>query len=218
VIGIIFCFVRFEWYPSFYYAVLQASNIFLIVACAMLLTGPLLVLVAYKADFARDFVVILVLQCTVMFFGVKLLYVERPVFLVFSVDRFVVVTANSINQSTISPLVFLDSITNSKPLSVAAHLPESADLSSMLNVLKGGADIEFQPSLYEPIENQALKIKDKARDYTQVLAAAYPGITNESSTVFYPLVNPKGDDKLIAFDLKKMNVVVLYDLDPWVKK
>jgi hypothetical protein len=206
----VFGVVKFYWYPTFYFSLLGANKILLFFGVALLVSGPLLVLLAFKEAFKKDFVVILILQSIVFFFWVKLLYDERPIFLVFSVDRFVIVTENSIDLNQLSPLVFLDSLNAVKPFVVAAYLPNSEDMSFMNNVL--GGDIEYRPNLYEPLINQIENLKQRALAYDGVVSSE---LGEGINPLFFPLVNPKGEDKLILFGLDEMNVVELFDVDPW---
>lgn len=225
VIAVLFYIVRFVWYPSYYYTVLNAADIFMIVAGSALVAGPLLAFIVYKADrhhFFKDLIVILLLQASALLIGLKILYSERPLFLVFSVDRFVVITANSIDQRKISPLVSLEKLEIDKPLLVAAYLPSSVNVSFIMDVMNGAPDIELRPGLYEPIRYQIEDVKERGYRMDTVLAE-YPGLSSELNSVkmdeinvmAYPLVNLKSQDMLILIDVDSLTPIKIVNVAPW---
>lgn len=225
VIAVLFYIVRSVWYPSFYFTVLNVGNIFVILSGTVIVIGPLLSLIVYKADkhlFTKDLFVILLLQLTALLLGVKVLYSERPLFLVFSVDRFVVITANSIDQSKISPDVSMEALESDEPLVVAAYLPRSVNLTVMIDVMNGAPDIEFRPGLYEPIQYQIESIKERGVKMDAVLAM-FPRLTDELNLVkidnvnamAYPLVNLKGQDMLLFMDIDRLRPIKIANVAPW---
>lgn len=221
----LFYIVRYVWYPSYYYTVLNTAHIFMILAGTLFVIGPLLSLIVYKSDrylFFKDLSVILLLQMSALLLGVKVLYSERPLFLVFSVDRFVIITANSIDQSKTSPFVSMEVLESDEPLVVAAYLPLGVNVSVMMDVLNGAPDIEFRPELYEPIQYQIEGVKKRGVKIDTVLGV-FPRLTDELNPVkidqinamAYPLVNLKGQDMLILMDVDRLRPIKIVNVAPW---
>lgn len=223
----LFCVIRFKWYPSFYYSIREVSSLFIPLAITLIIIGPLFTFFAYKENrhsMARDLAVIVILQLSALSIGIHKIYTERPLFMVFSVDRFVIVTANSVDQNTISPLVLLDMPGGEMPMLVAAHLPKDSDLSFMLEVLNGAPDIEFRPELYEPVVYQRKQIQAKGYK-TGAIRAKFQKLKDEqimieknldrSNLLGYPLVNSSAEDKIILIDVDKLKPVKVIDVSPW---
>ena len=226
VAAALFCVVRFAWYPSFYYSLLNASGILILVSCSVMVVGPLLACIVYKSDkqkFFKDFIVILLLQVSALLMGAKVLYSERPIFLVFSVDRFVAVTANSIDERKVSPLVLLETLGMKTPVMVAAYFPKTDTLSFTLDVMDGAPDIELRPELYEPPLYQIDEIKGRGVSMSAVIQE-YPDLASELSStevantnlLAYPLVSLKGQDRLLLVDTGQLTPIKTFNVVPWV--
>lgn len=227
LISVLFYFVRVEWYPSFYYSLLEVPNGFFIFALSLIVIGPIFSAFIFKSEkknLPNDLLVVVLLQMATLLIGVHRLYSERPLFLVFSVDRFVVVTANSIDQHSISPLVMLDRVATNTPILVAAHLAKNTDITFMLEVLKGGPDIELRPDLYEPLDYQLNQMKVKGRTW-DAICVKFPQLADDQiikennidtrNMLGYPLVNSKSRDQIILFDIDKLKPVHVIDVLPW---
>ena len=154
-----------QWYPSFYFNTLGILPIFLITLITNIFIFPLFTLIVYKKNKPKllfDLTVIILLQITAFIYSVYTIHSERPLFLVYSIDRFVVVTANSINIKEVKNPEFL----LNSPQVLAAAMPKEKSLQSelLISVISGGPDIEYQPGLYEPLINQKkLFTKDKQK-------------------------------------------------------
>lgn len=227
LICVLFYFIRVDWYPSFYYSLLDVSNRFYIFALSLIVVGPVFSAFIFKSEkknLSNDLLVVALLHMATLLIGVHKLYSERPLFLVFSVDRFVVVAANSIDQHSISPLVMLDRVTANTPILVAAHLAKNTDITFVLEVLKGGPDIEFRPDLYEPIAYQLNQMQVKGSTWDEI-CVKFPHVEdnpmikeNNIDTRYilgYPLVNSKSRDHIILFDMDKLKPVLVIDVSPW---
>lgn len=226
VVAVLYSVVRFAWYPSFYYSLLNASGILILVSCSVLIMGPLLSFIVYKPDnqkFFKDFVVIILLQVSALLMGVKVLYSERPIFLVFSVDRFVAVTANSIDERKVAPLMLLETLGMQTPAIAAAYLPDIDTISFTIEVMGGAPDIELRPELYEPAYYQLDQIKQKGIRIEAVLAE-YPDLSRELSKtelsntnlLAFPLVSLKGQDRLLLIDIDRLTPFKTFNVVPWV--
>ena len=223
IVTCLYFFIR-QWYPLFYFDVLNILPIFLMLIGVDVFIGPLLTLVVYKKNkpgLFFDLFIIISLQFTAFSYGSYTVYTERPLFLIYSVDRFIIVTANSINSKDIKNPEFL----LNSPQILAAHMPETTDEKNKLvmSVLSGGPDIEYQPNQYETLSNQKNLLLAKGLTIEQL--QKYSKVSkkikkeeqqyNNEQLLAFPLVNTKGKDWLLLFDIKTMEIVQLIDTDPW---
>ncbi len=215
VVAALYLLVKYCWYPTFYAELLRAHGIVLATAVAALLTGPLLTLLAYKPKFGKDLLCIVLLQCATLAFGGHLLYAERPIFLVYAVDRFVVITGRAIPHESISLLVLPDYLNQPKPLLVGAHLPKFSSMEQLMSTMEAGGDIEFRPGLYEPLAQQAHLLQGKGLDAAGRFISQ--AAEDQSSVRAYPLVNPKGDDAIVLLNIDSLSVVDVIQKDPWLE-
>ena len=98
-----FAFLIFsQRYPEPFFSADGGWSILRIIILVDLVLGPCLTLIIYKPGkkgLKFDMSAIAVVQLVALIYGGSILYQERPIFLVFSVDRFVLVSADDIEVS-----------------------------------------------------------------------------------------------------------------------
>ena len=95
---LIFC----VWYPSPYTHAAGADQLVVMLLGIDLILGPLLTLVVYKRgkkSLRFDLGVIALLQVCAFVYGMSIVVRARPAFIVSRIDRFVLVTANELDQT-----------------------------------------------------------------------------------------------------------------------
>jgi len=213
-------FIVRQWYPLFYFDVLNILSIFLMLLGIDVIIGPLLTLLVYKKNkpgLFFDLSIIIAIQLIAFSYGAYTIYTERPLFLIYSIDRFIIVTANSINTKEIKNPEFL----LNSPKILAANMPKTRKEKNKLvdSILSGGPDIEYQPGRYELINNQKQQLLAKGMSIEQLKKSTALSKskfkTDNKNLLAFPLVNTKGKDWLILFDIKTMEIVQLIDTDPW---
>src|SRR4051812_12853702 len=83
------------WYPPPYFHAAGAQELILLLVGVDLVIGPLLTLIVFrwgKPGLAFDLTVISLLQAAALVYGLAIVLQSRPVFLVATVDRFVLVS------------------------------------------------------------------------------------------------------------------------------
>ena len=143
--------------------------------------GPLMTLVVFKAGkpgLKVDLGIIALLQVLGMSYGLYVLYEARPVYIVFAVDRFELVSAVDIPQEALvkASQVRYQSLPVTGPEIVAAKLPQDSTERMRLafSVVKGGPDVHQLPQYYLPYGNMANEAIAKASPLDQLMGQDGP--------------------------------------------
>jgi len=157
------------FYPGFYFKLSGGLELFFIIVSVDVVIGPLLTLVVYKAGkkwLWFDLSVIAVLQIAALSYGFHTMWIARPVYAVFAVDRFVVVQATEIvseSQEKAKPEYQKLPLWGG-PRFVAAQRPESREdrQKILFSSLITGADIQNCPEYYVPYEEKQKEALEKS--------------------------------------------------------
>jgi hypothetical protein len=161
------------WYPTPLDGSLGVGRVFLLMIAVDVVLGPLLTLVVYKAgkkSLKLDLVVIILIQSSALAYGIHSVWVARPAFVVFNVDRFDVVQAMDIDPASLRRAVFPF---NSKPVWgpvwVYAVQPADAKIRGdiALAAALGGPDLPHRPEFFLPISEAKLAIVNRARPISE---------------------------------------------------
>jgi len=213
--------IKFIWYPDFYFKLLDVLPILAMLFGIDVILGPLLTFIIYKKNkpsLKFDISVIVLVQLAAFIYGISVMYKERPLFLVYAVDHFVIVTGSDINTEELKP----ELLRGKNPKIINAKLPESTQEKSALimSFLSDGVDVEYRPKLYKPIDTakEALH-KAKIPLHNLPNQKAIQEKSPSAQLAAYPLTSMKDNDHLAIFDLDKYQIVEVLDVDPWeVKK
>lgn len=156
------------WYPD-YTRTQGFMNILWILAGVDITLGPLLTAIVFdsrKKSLKFDLGVIILLQLSALIYGATTLFIARPVFIVFNVDRLTVVSAVDIPEQELekAPPRYQD-FSCSGPLLVGARLPRNPEESDRLLslALRDHIDLPQLPQYYEPYEKLATEVKSRLR-------------------------------------------------------
>lgn len=214
--------VKKIWYPDFYYPTQSVQGFLLVVFLVDVVLGPLLTFVVYKKDkpsLKFDIGIIVLLQLAVLYYGVSIVYKERPLYLVFNASYFVVVPANAIDQDAVT----FPELKEDLPRIIGTDQPESRQEKSeiMLGVMEGGPDIQHLPHLYRPIaklryalDKKGIALEDLPTTIAAEISQRWPA-RDQSGLRVYAFVPEKTHDQLLVWDLENETMVGLIDTDPW---
>jgi hypothetical protein len=217
-----------QWYPEPFFSADGGWSIFRMIILVHLVLGPCLTLIIYKPGkkgLKFDVSAIAVVQLVALIYGGSILYQERPMFLVFSVDRFVLVSADDIDVSKLRDPSLLNA-TEVGPIPVYARMPEDPEERNKLvsEVLSGQPDLEFRAEYYEPYSPNLTNILGKGKrievfqlltDNDREQVTVFHAGNCPDDCVYYPLVGKK-QEVLLAISEKDGRVVGSIDVDPWV--
>lgn len=231
VLAIIAALVVFSWYPYPFWQVGRSGRFSLLLILAAGFAGPLMTLAFYKKGkrgLMFDLWVIAIVQLAAISWGTFSLYQARPYWMVYTVDRFEVLSMRDIDLNWITEPKFMKK-PFSGPLLVLANMP--TDPAAYQNLLReimfeGKPDIQFRPefwSLYAGSEEAALQ-KSQA---LAILRDARPDDIGKIDNVvknyggdiaglkFVPVLQNEGQFTAIL-DAKNGELIDMLMIDPWV--
>jgi hypothetical protein len=154
------------------------------------------------------------------------MYIARPVYMVFAVDRFELVYANDLTADKLAKVS--DPAFKAVPAwgthTIAARRPDDRDARQKLlfGALAGGADLHELPEYYEPFEKARAQVAEKAQDLATLrtlnpeatvaldkLNAAY------ADRAGYLPLRGAAEDLSVIVDRSTGQVLELIRLKPW---
>ena len=156
------------WYPHPYSQAAGAGTLVLLLLGVDLVLGPMLTLVVFKAGkkgLKFDLAAIAILQVCAFVYGLHVVAAARPAFIVGVIDRFVLVSANELDQAD------LDKATDPEfrtapwtgPELVGTRMP--ADIKQRNDLIfsaLAGKDIDHFPQYYVPYADVVPTLKGNA--------------------------------------------------------
>lgn len=232
IVGTVCLIIFFFWYPGLYFQAKGAWQVLRVLLGVDLVVGPILTLYLYrpgKRGLKIDMTFIAVTQLAALIYGTATIFIERPYFVVFAVDRFEVIARRDVDLTGIDDPRLLDKPLVG-PIAVVANRPD--DQKGMQQLLddvlfEGKPDIERRPELWAPYEEQTQVVAARARPLRD-LADARPAARNEIERVaetrgcaidalgYLPLVGRNRDFTFVV-DKTTGALVDLIDVDPWLK-
>ncbi len=176
------------WYPTPYFEASGGRELLLILMGVDVVAGPLLTLIVFnpkKKSIKLDMSVIAALQVVALAYGLHIMYVARPVLVVFNVDRFDVVAANQIEPEDLKkakdPALRTLSLTG--PRLIAARLPsDQKERENLMFSGLGGKDLPQMPEYYVAYDSEKTQALARAKSLT-TLAKNNSGLTEKLQKV-----------------------------------
>lgn len=159
ILGCAFGFMRTNLYPEFYFSANGGWGIIVILLGVDLIMGPLLTCIVYvpqKKSLKFDLTVVAFLQLTAFMYGAHIIYKERPMYAVYFIDVFEIVTANELYQFNPELDAFPDVNDSGEwPQKVYASMPKSVEKRKALTqeMLSGKPRIPQRPEYYRAFES-----------------------------------------------------------------
>ncbi|WP_423708872.1 TfpX/TfpZ family type IV pilin accessory protein [Undibacterium sp. WLX3042] len=172
--------ILFLWYPGQYADICGGMQLIWIVISVDIVLGPLLTFVAFdqkkkRAELLRDILVISILQVSGLTYGAHVVYIARPVAMVFEGSQFRVVTANDVDINEL-PQARADmrslSLTGPVLLGVRDY-KDAVEKSDAAFRAFSGYDIGTRPSFWQPYADSQTKVLSVARTL-DTLIKKYP--------------------------------------------
>lgn len=228
IVGAFLTFALLVWYPSPFLQLSGLIPILLILVSVDLILGPLLTFVVYKPDKPRlrmDLTFIGLVQLAALGYGMHTIYQGHPVYAVFTVDRFTLITAQEAKPDQARYPEYQVS-TFGKPVFAYAQKPADPEILKelMFAALSGKPDIDAQPAYYEPFDKFTQTILSGGIASEKLLAATpsqndvedflseYGG--NVDDYAFLPLVG-KEEDVIWVWNRASASPVDILNINPW---
>ena len=231
VVGWFFMLVCFIWYPAPYFSIEGTNTVLVILIGVDIVLGPLLTLIVFKPgkpSLKFDLSIIALIQVSALVYGAQTIYTERPYFVAFSVNKFIIVQAADAQKLDLSGLDTRIDYHHPGPTYVYAEVPTDPNEKFRLiqEVIEGGPDIDRRPSQYRDFKSHISRSFDRSLDL-DVLAGQFPGnraiidafrarYPDTNVLAFYPLIG-KNRDIVLVLNRNSAEIIDYIDLDPYQK-
>jgi len=220
------------WYPPAYVRAVGGLGLIAILAGVDVTLGPLLTLIVWKVgkpSLRFDMAVIILLQLSALGYGLHTVFLARPVYMVFSADRFDLVTAAEIpeGEKEKAKREEFQSLPLAGPKIVAAQRPTDAGERTkiMFSAISGGADLPQLPQYYVSYAELSAEAVRKALPLDSLMgrgAETRDTLTaylqshhlDPSKVKFLPL-RAKQHDQTVLVDAATGAVLGIVNIDPW---
>lgn len=221
VMGLVF----FVWYPLPLAKAVGVTHIFLMMLTIDVIVGPLLGLLVYKEDkksLKFDLTIIIAIQISALLYGIYSIEQGRPVWIVYSVDRFELVRKNEIileNINHVKPQFQQVSWFSAQFVAMQFTNNTQQRNDDMFAEVLGGISLAQRPDRYVNFAEakaqlqkraQSLELLQQYNDKAVVknILAKYP-----QATAFLPMKASAVDMTVLINH--KGGVVKIVDLRPW---
>ena len=216
------------WYPWPLFEIAGGSGLIIILVGVDVVLGPLITLIIFRAGkkgLKYDIMFIAALQLAALAYGVHAVFAVRPVYLVYTIDRFDLVTAIDLEDEDLAKATRdeFKRLPLGRPQFVAALLPQDpAERQKILESGLAGKDVNLFPQYYAPYEPQAKVAAGKARpigklrerDPAAVQAFLASSGRTPDSLRYLPLRYRRGDGAVLLDAATGMPVKIL-KIEPW---
>ncbi len=221
------------WYPWPYFQAVGGTRLALTVIGVDVVIGPLITLVVYnpkKKSLRFDLAVVALLQMGALFYGVHVVYVARPVYVVFNVDRFDVVGTHDLfpdDWQALAPEAF-KTVPRTGPRLVAADLPPDPKERERLlfTSIETGADLANFPQYYRPYREHAARVIAKSRPLAELrekrpeaaadLARLIDSFGEDAGHIGFLPMRARARDLTAVIDRRNGNLIEVLLIDPWL--
>jgi hypothetical protein len=221
-------FMLLVWYPWPLFRVAGAGRLIFILAAVDVTIGPLITLIIFKAGkrgLTFDLTVIALLQVAAIGYGMHTVYVARPVYMVFTLDRFDLVMAKDLDPKDLAAATRSEfrRLPLGRPRFIGVQEPtDLATRNRLLDLALQGKDIQLFPQYYVDYSTMTglalarakpLKVL-RDRNSTMVDAFLSSEKLQESQVKFLPLRAPKVDGAVLL-DAQNGAPLKILLIDPW---
>ncbi len=220
------------WYPPPFFEAAGGFGLVLLMVGVDVTLGPLLTTAVFNPakglrKLKLDLAVIAACQLAALAYGVHVMYAARPAYLVFAVDRFDLVMANTLPATELAkaPPPW-NRLPVGRPPTVGARVPDDPKLKEeSLFLALGGVDLTQQPRFFVPYPDVAADAARKGHPVAELVrqnpdrAAAIDAVVRasgrpESGLRFLPARAPNRDFAVIV-DAGDGAIVDMILARPW---
>ena len=212
LVGILLWF----WYPNPYFSASGGWQGLRLVAAVDLVLGPLITLVIFNPQKSRrelgiDIGVVVLIQMTALVWGIKAVYEQRPVAVVFLDTSFYTVPAAAITAQGIG-LDVLDEFGAERPVFVFARRPESGAEQERF---QQAVEVDSIPPheqvwLYQPLDEHFAQVRRSSLDVDEIMDIN-PEMKAEIEQVLAKAQAQLSDLVFLALTSRYRNIVLIFD-------
>lgn len=208
----------FVWYPEPLFEAMGGNDLVIIIVGVDVILGPLVTLIVFNPAKGRrvlrmDLAAIAFVQLCALVYGVHIVAVARPVYVVFSVDRFDVVSANDLFKEDLDQVKRPEfrSVPWGRPRVIAVSMPTTAD--EQLRVIQwaaSGSDLQVFPQYYRPYAELAPEALKRSAPLAE-LRKRHPGESGEIDAALAALGRSEVDTRFLPMKARNRDMTVLLD-------
>jgi hypothetical protein len=219
------------WYPRPYFSAMGGDTLIMLLIGVDVVIGPLITLIIFdprKKGLKFDLSVIAALQLAALAYGCYVMFVSRPVYNVFVVDRFETVAANQVDEASLANATGeFRSLPLTGPKIITAHQPtdpkRQADV--VMQAVNGGPDLANLPDLYAAYSEGRAQAAQKARPIAELIKrqpgdaatirAFLAGAGKAEDAVGFLPMKARNKDMTVVVDKRTGDVVGILPVYPW---
>jgi len=216
------------WYPGPLFEAAGGDRLVFILVAVDVTLGPLITLVIFKSGkkgLKFDLSVIASLQLAALVYGMHAVYLARPVYLVFTKDRFDLVSAADLDPQDLEKVTRREfaQLPLGRPRYIAAVSPsDPAARQKLLMESLQGKDLQMQPQYYVPYEQEIPNALARAQTLELILSREPEGVRRTLASIgrsaesvkFLPLRGRQADGAVLL-DAKTGAPLDILLVDPW---
>ena len=223
----VLAFMLSVWYPGPLFEAAGGSHLIFILVAVDVTLGPLITLIIFKAGkpgLKFDLAVIATLQVAALAYGMHTVYLARPVYLVFTKDRFDLVSAKDLDPADLGKAApEFAHLPLGRPRYIAAVSPSDREArQKLLMESLQGKDLQMHPQYYVPYEQEVPTALARAQPLDLLLQRDAEGVQRGLKSAgrpaealkFLPL-RGKDVDGAVLLDAKTGAPLEIVLVDPW---
>jgi len=220
------------WYPTPFDETAGVSHIFLTLLTVDVVLGPVITLIIFnpsKKELKYDLAIVLLIQIAALFYGLNSVFQARPVYVVYSVDRFDLVFANDLTEDKLTNVTNqkFKSLSLGQPKIIAAQMPSDIKMRNdiLFSAAAGGDDLQHFPQFYTPYESKKKEVILKLQSIEKLNTLNLDHITKVTALKQKYADHPKGigfvplkgkvSDLAVIIGKDTGDVLEITDLKPW---
>lgn len=233
VLAVLAGLVLFAWYPDPFRGFEESGKFSITLILTAGLIGPALTGLVYKKGkrgLLFDLWIIALVQLAAIAWGTFSLYQNRPYFMIFTVDRFEVLSKRDVDLASITDPKFLDRPFAS-PILLYANMPtDPVAYQRLLQevMFEGKPDLQFRPEFWSLYAERKQFVLQKSRTLQDLRDARPDSISAIDEQVkshggdinqlrFVPAL-PKNSQFAVILDAGSGDVVDTLAIDPWLNQ
>jgi hypothetical protein len=224
VVAIICAAVVFGlWYPYPYRELSGGLALFILIVAVDVVCGPLLTAVIFnpvktRKELVRDLTLVALIQLVALAYGVYTMAQARPVYMVFEVDRFNVISAVDVDEAELAKVAKQwGTLPIWGPQVIGSREPKDADeRTKSLGMSLQGVEPSMRPDWWQNLELSSAKILERAKPVAELrkLHAAKPAMLQkieaavkdtgkaETDLRWLPLTSQRDKDWVVLLDAR----------------
>lgn len=220
------------WYPGPLAVASGVRDIYLLLLMVDVTLGPVITLVVFntkKKELRHDLAAVVVIQLAALLYGMHAVYIARPVYVVFSIDRFDLVYANGFTEEKLTKVTRNEyrSLSRFGPQIIAARQPDDVKARNELlfGSLSGGDDLPQLPQYYVSYSDQKIQVQkhihplEELKSFNKARGGEIAALISKYALIkqgvgFLPL-RGKVKDLAVIVRRDSAEVIEVTDLQPW---